>query len=210
MSSRKSCLFRRISTPSVIMVTVALRLASAISASSPKVSPTPSSASLMPSRLSGVSRVTAHLPLHDDVEVIALVALLDDHLAGAAGRALQALEDRLDVRRRDAMEGVGLQQRRHPVVGAGALQLRLQLLDLVAAGLVPGDHDIEQIAVDRQVADVIDGAHGARRAADSGRGDCAPRGCRRAPWRSTRSLPSAHLDARRSPARRCACRCRPG
>ncbi|MBV8306010.1 MAG: rhodanese-like domain-containing protein [Gammaproteobacteria bacterium] len=41
------------------MVTVALRLASAISASSPKVSPTPSSASLMPSRLSGVSRVTA-------------------------------------------------------------------------------------------------------------------------------------------------------
>jgi Tfp pilus assembly protein PilZ len=35
----------------------------AMSASPPNVSPTPSSASLIPSRLSGVSRVTAHLPL---------------------------------------------------------------------------------------------------------------------------------------------------
>ncbi len=92
MSSRKSCLLSRISTPSVSMVTVALRLASAISASSPKVSPTPSSASLMPSWLQ--RRLARHhaLAVDDDVEVIAFVALLDDHVAGAARHALQAHE----------------------------------------------------------------------------------------------------------------------
>ncbi len=155
MSSRKSCLLRRISTPSVSIVTVALRLASAIRASSPKVSPTLELGEL--DALAAERGLAGHraLALHDDVEVVALVTLLDDHLALPARHALQALEDRLDVGRRNALEGVGLQQRRHPVIGAGALQLRLQLLDLVAAGLVPGDHDIEQVAVDRQVAHLI-------------------------------------------------------
>jgi hypothetical protein len=56
-------LLNRISTPSDNMVTVALRLDSDISASSPNVSPTDNSASRIPSWLSGVSRLTAHLPL---------------------------------------------------------------------------------------------------------------------------------------------------
>ena len=53
---------RRTCGPSVSIVTVALRFASAISASSPKLSPVPSSASLSPSLFSGVSRVTRHFP----------------------------------------------------------------------------------------------------------------------------------------------------
>ncbi len=56
------------------------------------------------------------------------------------------------------MEGVGLQQRRHPVVAALAIGLLLQLGNFVAPGLVPSDHHIEQFAVDRQVADLLDGA----------------------------------------------------
>ena len=39
------------------------------------------------------------------------------------------------------------------------MQLRLQLLDLVTAGLIPGDHDIQQVAIDGEIADLIDRAH---------------------------------------------------
>ena len=56
------------------------------------------------------------------------------------------------------MERLRLQQRRHPVVAAGAFELGLQLRHFVGAGLIPGDHDVEQLAVDRQVADLVDGA----------------------------------------------------
>ena len=38
--------------------------------------------------------------------------------------------------------------------------MRLQFADLVAAGLIPGDHDVEQVGVDGQVVDVLDGARG--------------------------------------------------
>ena len=52
------------------------------------------------------------------------------------------------------------EQRRHPVVARGAFELRLQLRNLVGARLVPGDHDIEQLAVDREIADLVDRARG--------------------------------------------------
>ncbi len=74
--------------------------------------------------------------------------MLDDHVTGAEGHTLQSQEDRLDVGWRNAVEGIRLQQRRHPVVGA-AFTVRLQLGDLVGTGLVPRDHHIEQLAVDR-------------------------------------------------------------
>jgi len=59
----------------------------------------------------------------------------------------------------------GMQQRGHPVVAAGRAEVRLDLGHLVGAGLVPGDHHVEQVAVDREILDGIDGArrHAPRR-----------------------------------------------
>jgi hypothetical protein len=37
-----------------------------------------------------------------------------------------------------------------------AAELRLQLADFVVAGLVPGDHDVEQIGVDGDIVDIFD------------------------------------------------------
>ncbi len=53
-----------------------------------------------------------------------------------------------------------MQKRRHPVVAFGVLELRLQLGNFVGAGLVPGDHDVEQFAIDRQVLHLVHGARG--------------------------------------------------
>src|SRR6202021_4123755 len=63
----------------------------------------------------------------DHVEEVALGALFDDDIAGAVVDALHAHEDGLDVRRRDAVKRLGLQQRRHPIardIHAVAAQLR--------------------------------------------------------------------------------------
>ena len=64
--------------------------------------------------------------------------------------------------------------------------------DLVGAGLVPGDHHVEQLAVDREVADLLDGARGHAARNLRVRAGCAPRACRRGSWR-----PCARLRASR-------------
>ena len=112
----KSSLPRRINEPSVSIVTVALRLASEISASSPKVSPTSqfgqADAFLVERRLAGDDATAAG----DDVEKVAVVALFDDDVAGFVVHLLHAHEDGLDIGRRNLVERLGLQQGRHPVV----------------------------------------------------------------------------------------------
>ena len=114
----------------------------------------------MPSLFSGVSRVTDALAADDGVEIVAFGALADDHVAGAVRHALHAQEDGLDVRGRNPLHGPALQQRGHPVIALGALELGLQVGHFVGAGLVPGDHHIEQFAVDGEVFHVVHGARG--------------------------------------------------
>jgi hypothetical protein len=56
------------------------------------------------------------------------------------------------------MKRLGLQQRRHPVVtaaGAFVFELRLELGYFVGSRLVPRDHDVEQLAIDREIADLF-------------------------------------------------------
>ncbi len=78
---------------------------------------------------------------------------------GAVIDALHAHEDGLDIRRRDAVKRLGLQQRGHPIAGhieAVAAQFR----HLVLPGLVPGQQHVEQIAVDHDVFEIDRGPRG--------------------------------------------------
>ena len=172
--------------PSVDIVTVALRFASAIKR-------------LLAETVAGSELgeldaflVERRLAGHDafagdhDVEVIALGALLDHDVALAVVDALHAHENRLDVGGRDAMEGLGLQQRRHPIAG-DAEAVAVQLGDLVLAGLVPGQQHVEQVAVDHDVREVVDRARGEFARQARRRAPHVPPACRRARCAMTRS-----------------------
>ena len=59
------------------------------------------------------------------------------------------------IRRGDALEEVDLQQGTHPVALGHFLGLAAaQLTDLKGAGLVPGQHYIEQIVIHLEIADL--------------------------------------------------------
>ena len=85
--------------------------------------------------------------LLDRVEIVADIALRNHDLAGAYRHRLHAHEHHLDVGRRNPVEGLGLQNAGHPV-GVAARGVLVEFLHLVSAGLVPGQHDVERVAVD--------------------------------------------------------------
>ncbi len=56
------------------------------------------------------------------------------------------------------MKGFGLQQRRHPIIAHHRpvrIAITPQLIDLIRAGLVPGQHDVECVAIDGQELDLL-------------------------------------------------------
>ena len=80
----------------------------------------------------------------DHIEIVALAALLDDDFAGLDGHGLHAHEQALDVGGGQAQKGLRLENAGHPVV----VVLLVDLGHLVTGGLVPGQEDVEQAAVD--------------------------------------------------------------
>ena len=53
-----------------------------------------------------------------------------------------------------------LQQHRHPVLAALVFSLTLEFRYFVGARLIPGQHDVEQVTVDRDVLDPVAGPPG--------------------------------------------------
>ena len=80
----------------------------------------------------------------NDVEIVALIPLADDHLAGANGQGLHFHQQLLDIGRRQLHEGRRLEHPGHPVVFVAAVDF----IDFVARGFVPGQQDVEQAGVD--------------------------------------------------------------
>ena len=84
------------------------------------------------------------------VEKISLGALLDDDIFCPIVDALHAHEYGLDIRGRNAMKCLGLQQRGHPIAGH-VQSVAAQFSHFVLAGLIPGQQHVEQITVDHDV-----------------------------------------------------------
>lgn len=89
-------------------------------------------------------------PFLDDVKVITLIALFDHDFACHVACRFHAQEHGLNIGRRDAIEGLGLQDAGHPIVGIFPF-IDEEFVDFVGNGLVPGEHDVEQIAVDPHI-----------------------------------------------------------